>query len=89
MANQAKVLRGQLKQIVLDLLPNILTEELKTRIYTELANMIQVRLQGIESEVKSTMNEINNRSKDAQDYLVRQVSSPIPSLKVESETPKA
>ena|SRR5271166_2138481 len=73
-----KQIRGQLRQIVKDVFPVLLTEELKSAAYADLKKIITGRLDAVQKDVENTMNEINQRSKDAQDYLVRNVSAPVP-----------
>lgn len=72
-----KQTRGQLRQIVKEVLPEVLTTELRSALYAEIAKVVSARLNSIEKDVKRTMDEINTRSKDATDYLVRNVSTPI------------
>ncbi len=72
-----KQARGQMRQLVKEVMPEVLTAELKSAIYAELKEFINARLTAIHKDVEATMAEINQRSKDAQDYLVRNVQAPI------------
>ena len=76
MSNPLKDLRKQLKNIVQDLLPSMLTEELHKAQYAKLSSELQARMDSVERHVKETMHEMNNRNKDVQSYLVRQVTAP-------------
>lgn len=75
MSNDAKLLRKQLKNVGPEVLKEILSEELKSQLYKELARDIQLRLTQIESMVKSSLEEMNERSKTTLDYLVRQAAT--------------
>ncbi len=72
MSNNAKDLRKQLKNLVKEELPVVVTTEL----YVSLKSHIDVKIKEIEDNVKKTLHEINERHKDTMSYLVRQVSSP-------------
>jgi len=76
MANQAKVLRSQLRQIVKEILPDLLSAELKSEIHKTLAVEVQKRLDNVTKNVKETLDTIDQRSKDIQGYLVRQTTVP-------------
>lgn len=80
-----KKIRGQLRIIAQELLPELLTTELKSAMYDRLTAVITARLSAIEKDIRATMDEINNRSKETQDYIIRNTSAPI--LKV-GEEPK-
>lgn len=68
--NNLKQIRGQLRQIVKDILPEVINKEQ----HELLAKQIKDRLDLIEKDIKKTLHEINNRSKDTMGYLVRQAS---------------
>lgn len=87
MANQAKLIRGQLRQIVAELLPSLLTEALKNELHKQMALEVQKRLDGVVKEVKGTLDTIDQRSKDVQSYLVRQTTQVTKPAEV-SEEPK-
>ena len=74
--NQAKVIRGQLRQIALELLPELLTEELRGKLFQSLQTEIGARLSKFENNVKETLTALEDRQKDTLGYLVRQVSTP-------------
>lgn len=62
-----KDLRKQLRNVVKEILPEILTQEQ----YLELKKHIDKNIKNIEKIVKDSMHEMNNRQKDTLDYLVR------------------
>lgn len=86
--NAVKTLRGQVRQLVQDLIPQILTEEMRSKLYAEMVDLVQARLKGIEDQVKETMLEINQRSVDAQEYLMRNVTATMPQLGAEENLPQ-
>lgn len=73
MSGNAKVLRGQMRQIVQELLPQVLIQEQ----YKELEKVIIERLQVLEKETKKTMHEMNERHKNVMGMLVRSASEPV------------
>lgn len=81
-----KAIRQQLRNVVKEFLPEVLTQELKTEISGDLAKEIGARLTAIEGDVKKTMEEMNQRSKDVQSYLVRAVTNPAQTDNVVSPT---
>ena len=64
MSNQAKLVRGQLRQLLLEILPDILESEIVKKIMEE-----------IRSATLKNLREMNERHKDTMSYLVRQVST--------------
>lgn len=69
---KTKELRGQLRQIAKELLPELLNEAQ----YEELRKHVDARITEVEKFVKATLTEMNTRHKDTMGYLVRQVSEP-------------
>lgn len=72
MSNQAKLVRGQVRQIVKEILPEVLAAELRAELYKNLATSLQAQLKNVEAQVKATLDQLDQRSKDIQGYLVRQ-----------------
>lgn len=67
-----KELRKSLRNVVNELLPEMLTQSQ----FEELSRRIDVKIKKIEDDTKAVMTEMNKRHKDAMGYLVRQVSQP-------------
>lgn len=78
MSNQAKMIRGQMRQIVKELLPDMVEKELRTALHEKLASEVQKRLDNVTKSVKEVLETIDQRSKEIQGYLVRQSSTPMP-----------
>lgn len=73
----AKLIRGQLRQIVQELLGEVLVATLREEIVKEVKETyFEPRLRKIESNVQETLQLVNQRSKDSLGYLVRQVTEP-------------
>lgn len=68
MSKQVKLLRGQVRQIVNEILPEVLAGAM----YAELAAAMQKQLKDVEAQVKETLIRLDERSKDIQSYLIRQ-----------------
>lgn len=88
MSNQAKLVRGQLRQIVKEMLPDLLTSELRSAMHDRIAKEVQTRLDNVTKDVKDTLNMLDERSKDIQSYLVRATTQPAAPKEVSLE-PKA
>lgn len=71
MSNQAKQLRGQLRQIVQEQMPSLLNSALVKDIEAAIEARVNQRLDGITQTVKSTLDRIDERSKDIQSYVLR------------------
>ena len=82
MSKDVKLIRGQVRQIIKEVLPEVLTQELTQAILKD----VMARLELSEKLIKSTLEEMNNRSKDVMSYVVRQsaVTQPL-SLPEESK----
>lgn len=76
MSNPIKALRGQVRQIVKELLPDVLKTELLEVIKKELVADFTTKLTRIENNVKETLQAVDQRSKDSLSYLVRQSTEP-------------
>ena len=85
MSNEAKLLRKQLHNIVKELMPALLTEELKSVMYAELTRQLNTRVDTIAKTVKETLDKIDERSKDVLGYAVRQsaISPNLPNKEIE------
>lgn len=68
-----KVLRGQVRQVVKEILPEVMNNEQ----FDVLRKQIDERISKLEKEVKDMMSEMNARHKDVMSYLVRNVSTPL------------
>lgn len=66
-----KELRKQLRNVVQELLPELVTNEMIKAIEAELNKKILE----IEASTKKTMHEMNQRHKDTMGYLVRSVTT--------------
>lgn len=76
-----KMLRGQIRQIVKELLPEVFKEELTKAIQKE----IEERLSRVDKHVKAALQEMNDRTKDTQSYVVRNLAL----ATTQAATPKA
>ena len=71
MSVDAKLLRKQLRNVVQEAFPQLLSQELATEIQKVLLNHLDKRLDAIDQHVKSQLEAIDQRAKDLQAYLVR------------------
>lgn len=71
MSNQVKQVRGQVRQIVKEVLPEVMKQEVGEVLRKEMSAAIKQ----LEEHVKKQLHEINERHKDTMGYIVRQASS--------------
>lgn len=76
--SDAKALRKSLRNVVQELLPSLVKSELGEALRKDLSNQIQTRLDVMIKEIQGTLQQIDQRSKDVQGYLVRQTLKPAP-----------
>ncbi len=76
MSKELKAIRGQLRQITKELLPDMLSQELKTEIYNSMKGEMLARLTMIETNVREHLTRLDERQKDTLGYLVRSISTP-------------
>lgn len=74
MSKEIKAIRGQLRQIAKDILPEVLAGELFVKIQEE----NRARLTEIAKMVNDRLTEIENRSKDVQSYIMRETANNLP-----------
>lgn len=73
-----KDLRKQLRAVVREILPEILTAELVTASHREYTAKLEERLDAISKHLTDTLTAIDQRSKDMQSYVVRNLPAPPP-----------
>ncbi len=71
-----KFLRGQVRQVVKELLPQVLNAEAIQSMNKDLISRVDTRLASLTDMVKSTLDQIDQRSQDMQSYVVRNVAVP-------------
>lgn len=67
-----KQIRGQLRQIAKELLPELLKQEIAQASYKNLKETITSQLTGIQTEVKKRLDLIDDRSKTIQNMMLRE-----------------
>jgi hypothetical protein len=72
-----KELRKQLRNVVQEQLPDLLKSELGNALHKDLSHIIQTRLNVVIKNIQETLEQIDQRSKDIQGYIVRQSLNPI------------
>lgn len=78
-----KELRKSLRNVVQDLLPDLLKSELGAAIHKSVSGIVQARLDVMMKEIQNTLQTIDQRSKDVQSYLVRSTLQPAPAAQTE------
>lgn len=60
-----KLIRKQIKNVVQQILPEIITKEMQTALYKELSTLINGRLGAISSDLKQYMDNLKDKFKTA------------------------
>lgn len=68
-----KELRKAIRPVVEDMLPQVVTEQLTTAMYQQLAGELQAKLQVIEQSIHTALREMAERQKDVQSMLIREM----------------
>lgn len=71
MSKEIKAIRGQLRQITKDLLPEVMAGEL----FVKLQEEQRARLTELARMVNERLDQIESRSKDVQSYIMREVAN--------------
>lgn len=79
MSNPIKQIRGQLRQIVQELLPSIITEAL----FKEIQKSVKAQLDVIEKRHKESLDKMQTHQRETLSYLTRQLTTPV---RTENET---
>ena len=74
MSNPAKDIRKQLKPVVKDLLPEALSEAFVQAVFERVIAVLNPRLNKMERDVKTALDTMDSRQKDALSYLIRQAT---------------
>lgn len=69
--SDAKLIRGQLRQIAKEVLPEVIQEQL----FVKLQEEMNARLNQISKDITATLAAIDSRSKDVQSYVMREVAN--------------
>jgi hypothetical protein len=67
-----KELRKQLRNVVRDLLPETLTKEMQDSITRTIQDFMTKRLNLISNDITAQLTKMSERSKDVQDFIMRQ-----------------
>lgn len=85
MANNAKELRGQLRQVSKELLPQLITHEL----FEALRKEMKEELEKLRKDVITTLKAMDDRSKDTQSFVMREVLAASNNSPIAPTEPKA
>lgn len=78
MSKEAKLVRGQLRQLAKELLPEALASEIHVAHYNQLMREVQGKLSVVQSQISETLARIDQRSLDMQSFLMRQATAEAP-----------
>ncbi len=77
----AKDIRKQLRNVVQDAMPQIVTEELGKAVHDALKSHIDKRLDAISKHIQTSLDALDQRSKDVQAFVIRQNTAQAPAPK--------
>lgn len=75
MSNHAKDLRKQLRNVVQELLPQLVTAEVYQAALSQVREEIKGSLSSIDKHIKENLAEMNQRSQDIQAYIMNRVAA--------------
>jgi hypothetical protein len=75
MANQAKMIRGQLRIIVREELANILTQEMIDAMRKDLSAQLNSSMGALDKDVRLSMSNLNKRYEEVNSYIVRSLAT--------------
>lgn len=78
MSKAIKALRGQVRQIVQDLLPEIIKTEFVADLHRKVAEQVDKRLDNLMAYNRAALETIDKRSKDVEAYVVRETARSAP-----------
>lgn len=73
--SNVKTIRKQLRNVVQEQLPMVVTSELANDIYLRLQKEVRSQLMTIEANITATLAQMNERSKDVQSFIMNQVQT--------------
>lgn len=82
-----KLLRGQVRQVVKEQLPGVLSAEVIEAIQAKLQKEMADRLDNVMGLMKETLDRVDQRSKEVQSYLVRATTPQAPAPQEAVEIP--
>jgi hypothetical protein len=71
-----KTIRKQLRNVVQELIPTLLQNELVAAVDKRLTELVKSRLDKVAEYVETQMKEVQDRQKDIQTYVVQNVKTP-------------
>lgn len=74
MSKDVKFIRGQVRQIVKEELPVVMSAELKSALYAEIKAAVTHQLTQISQQVSESLKGMEERQKDIQNFIMRQVA---------------
>ena len=82
MSKEIKQIRGQIRQVVRDILPEVLNSEMGDSLRKDLFK----RLDDAVRQIQEVLKQVDQRSKDVQGYMIRQTLKPASVGVVEGNT---
>jgi hypothetical protein len=86
MSNPVKMIRAQMRQVVKEILPEILASELQQNNAKELRESMQEQFGKITKDMMDYLKSIEDRQKDFQSYMIRQITPPTTSVEVAKDS---
>lgn|ERR1035437_42463 len=75
MSKDVKVIRGQVRIVVNEVLSDILNQEFSAAMYSQLQKDITFKLEEIQANVQTTLNDMNRRAQDVQAFMMNQIQA--------------
>lgn len=78
MSNPIKQLRGQVRQLVKEMLPEVFKTEFIAALHKSIAEQVDKRLDNLMSYNRAALDVIDKRSKDVEAYVIREMARNAP-----------
>lgn len=86
---QVKAIRSQIRNVALELLPDMTAKVTSEEMYKLLNETIKTRLDIIEKEVRATLEAISNRARDVESLIMGEVARQSAAAAETQPTPEA
>ncbi len=87
MAKDAKLIRGQVRQIVKEILPEVLKVEFAESIRKELTEQLRASMVPLDADVRLSMDNLNKRYQELASYILRQFEASVAPVVPEAVPP--
>lgn len=85
-SKDTKDIRKQLRNVVKEIMPEVMKSQLGETLLKELTTVLNIKMRDLETQVRTALQNIDNRAKDLQSLMLREMvakSTPVPEQELE------